>query len=217
MPDLTETINLLNKFLNSQIKSSDFVDILEQVLPSLIAILGIVLGGLITYFINSRSIMIEKNKIEILRLRSYLNSFYHPYLLLSKKNTQIYTVFSKHLIENDPNYRTLIYLLKGYNFNDNQQALLKEIINNDNELNELIIKHSNIIENRDLLIKLSEMSAHYTLLGLAFNREITGDEKAFEAYVHSNEVIDMIESEIKIIESKISFFENNKKYKKEAK
>src|SRR6056297_722008 len=58
-----------------------------------------------------------------------LNDFYGPYIQLRKKSYILYQKFQKKYRTKDSNFSTLKYLLKGESFDENEKALLKEIIN----------------------------------------------------------------------------------------
>ena len=183
----------------------EFGKIIVAVLPSVCTIIV----ALISSFMVIRAGRKDRKRSEIEKTRSVLHDFYYPYVFLLKRNDIIYQAFSKSYKEKDPNFRTLIYLLKGYKFEGNDKILLEKIIENTIQLNKLITEQSGFIDNGQLLLCLSKMSAHYTMLELAYCGKISSNnEKYFDEYVHPNEIFDMIDQEINKLNKRIQTLDN---------
>ena len=130
-----------------------------------------------------------------------LKEFYYPFLLLAKKTTQLYAALND--ITQISEDGCINYLLSGQKFSGNAKALFEQILNNDIQLNNLILENSNVVSNDDLRQKLANLSAHYTILELAYNGELSKDETALSKYSFPSQVIDLIEKEIICIKNRI--------------
>ena len=178
--------------------STDGWSLIKDIIPSICTIVVVFISSFFVY----RSSKKTRNQANAEKLKNDLETFYYPFLILSKRNTQIYQAFRK-----DPSkpeeFSTLLALLGGDSFKDNDKILLDEIMQNDKKLNKLIQIQSKVIRNLTLAETMSRLSAHYTILGLAYERKITGEKERFEEYVHPSDAIESVEKEIKKIESEI--------------
>lgn len=171
----------------------DFVNNVKEILPSICTIVvALISSSMVIKSANKAS----KNE-EAKRLQDHLEKFYYPFLLLSKKTTQLYNAFDK--ITEGKCESSLVYLLNNKQFEGNSLVLFNEIIENNKKLNELIIKYSSLISNKNLRDDLSKLSAHYTLLELAYNKKLNGNESEFEEYIFSENIVKNVESEIEKI------------------
>lgn len=135
------------------------------------------------------------------KLQKDLENFYYPFLLLSKKTTQLYMAL--HQVNKEDCCSCLVYLLNGKRFDGNALVIWKEIIVNNKKLNELIIKYSSIINNKALRDDLSKLSTHYTMLELANDNLLKGNADILSEYMFPSSVIENIENEIEKIEKNI--------------
>ena len=177
----------------------DWCDFFKNTVPTYIPtiITGIVaiLGSILLYRTSSKERRMRKAE----NLKKQLESFYYPFYLRSKQNTEI----RKALYRDGYPIRLLNALLDDFKFDDNDKVLINEIKNNDKELNELILSKLTIISNLELSEKLAQLSSHYTLFILACEGKIKGDSERFKDYVHPNGVRDDVEKEIKKIEKRV--------------
>ena len=184
----------------------------DQVLPYIIAAFPSVLVAVISmmqvYKINRNNFKKDKNKVEIGRLEEKLQKFYYPYLVIARKNTVIYKIFSKKYLEEDTNYRTLISLLSGFKFNGNDKALLDEIINNDIKLNKLIMEKADVIDDAKIRELLIDSSTHYTVIELAYNGSLVGETERFYEFVHPNGVYEEVHKKVRELEARIEELKN---------
>ena len=106
--------------------------------------------------------------------------------------------------DSDSNESSCIsYLLSGKSFSGNGKVLFEQILKNDAALNELIVSHSNVVSNNQLREKLSKLSAHYTILELAYNGQLNGDSKILSGYSFPSQVVSDLEREVENIQKKI--------------
>lgn len=169
------------------------------------------ISGYVLLKTNEKIVNNDIQKNNIANIKKKLDKFYLPFLALSKKNTLIYKVFSKKYTEEGNNFRTLIELLKGRNFEDNDKVLLEHIIKNGIKLNELILKYSWCVDDIDLLISLVDASSHYTLIEMAYKKELDGESERFQEYVHPNDLAIKIEEKIKVLQTEIIALRGNMK------
>ncbi len=176
----------------------NFANIVKEILPSICTIL--------VALISSSMVIKSSNKAskseEVKRLQNHLESFYYPFLLLSKKTTQLYNAFDK--ITAGKRESSLGYLLNDKQFEGNSLVLFNEIIENNKKLNELLIKYSCIINDKNLRDDLSKLSVHYTLLELAYYKKLNGNETEFKEYIFPENVVKNVESEIEKISQRMT-------------
>ena len=109
-------------------------EFLKFIFPSLCTI-GVVIISSITIVRSAK----KSTREELAkRLQDNLESFYYPFLLLSKKTTQLYTALSKVVdfyAESDSSDSSengcLTYLLNGNSFSGNGKVLFEQILEND--------------------------------------------------------------------------------------
>ena len=156
--------------------SFDWLDYLINIAP-----IAIGLGALFFSWYQLKSIEKQK-KDENRRNEIYkkLNSFYGPYIHLRKKSYILYQKFQKKYRAQDPNFSTLKYLLKGETFDENEKALLKEIIDLGTTCEKLIHANAGLIDDEDLRSNLiPRASTHYLLIRLAYEGSLKGDMDNF--------------------------------------
>ena len=156
--------------------SFDWLTFLKDIAPIAIGLLAILISWL---QIKSSE---RQRKEEHLRedINRKLNDFYGPYIQLRKKSQILYLKFKKRYIENDSDFSTLKYLLKGHQFEANEKALLEEIINIGLKCEKLIHENAGLID--DPILKndlIPRASTHYLLLRLAYQGNLSGDMDNF--------------------------------------
>ncbi|MEM6734567.1 MAG: hypothetical protein AAF620_00735 [Bacteroidota bacterium] len=160
----------------AEVENFDWLDYLINISPIIIGILALIFSW---YQLKSSE---RQKKEENQRNEIYkkLNNFYGPYIQLRKKSFILYQKFQKKYREKDPNFSTLKYLLKGKDFEDNEKALLKEIIDLGRESEKLIHENAGLIDDDDLRNDLiPKASTHYLLLRLAYEGSLSGDTENF--------------------------------------
>ena len=171
--------------------------ILKDILPSICTIIVAIISSRMV--ITSANKTIKKENAD--KLQRDLESFYYPFLLLSKKTTQLYGAFSQ--VSSEDCDSCLLFLLSGNRFEGNALIIFKEIMINNEKLNNLIIRFSSTVSNMLLRNDLSKLSTHYTLLELAYKNQILGNEDVFINYKFSSKVIENMEIEINKIQEQI--------------
>lgn len=171
--------------------------ILKDILPSICTVIVAIISSRMV--IRSANKTIKKENADKLQLD--LEAFYYPFLLLSKKTTQLYGAFSQ--VSSEDCDSCLLFLLNGNKFEGNALIIFKEIMANNEKLNNLIISFSSTVSNMTLRNDLSKLSTHYTLLELAYKNKISGNQDVFKDYMFPSKVIENMEAEINKIQEQI--------------
>lgn len=182
---------------------SDISALAKEWLPLILTSAIAICSMIFSYEAQLKGIRKDSRIKEIEVLEKQLNSFYYPFLLLSRQNTNIYRIFALKQKEEDPNYRTLTYLLQGRKFDPPDTLFLEQILKNDEKLDRLILEKASLVTNDDVRKKLSEASTHYTLIKIVHGSGIVSDRAEYSIYVHPNDLLTMIENEVKQIEERI--------------
>jgi hypothetical protein len=124
-----------------------------------------------------------------------------------KKNKLLYELFSEGKGEK---FKTLTALLKGVEFTDNDGKLLEEIIKIDKKLEDLILNKSGLVDDDEITTLLSKAAAHFNIINLAFDGQITGDVERFEEYVYPKELDNKIEARIKTLQQRLKELDKGK-------
>ena len=178
-----------------------------EVLPTIVAAapsIAVAIVNLILLKRNSQKQIIHNEKrIEIDSLAQKLEGFYYPYTILSKENTALYALFSSNHIKEDTNFTTLASLLEKREFSCNDSAILKRIMQNDEELNKLISLRGNLVDDPKLRELLVKSSTHYSVIIMAYNGEICNETDRFNACIHPGEVFEAVQKKMATIEARI--------------
>lgn len=184
-------------------QSNIFVDLI----PSIVALAAIAFS-IYQLYINYKQNKKEKRRNEIYKK---LNGFYGPFLHLRKKSYLLYQKFQKEYRDQDPDFRTLKYLLDGYEFPEDKKVILKEIIKIGKECEDLIYSQSGLIDDdiidnststsfKDLL---SRASTHYLILKLAFDKGLNGNSETFEDLTFPRELDDALKYKEKSLKDEL--------------
>ena len=112
-------------------------------------------------------------------IRRKLGSFYRPYLQLSDTNKLFHDTLKQRQADPD-SFRTMTFLLRGYEFDTNDNALIEQIVVIGGKLSGLIAAESGRVHARQIHEKLSEAGQHFRILRLALKGALVGDATAFE-------------------------------------
>ena len=118
----------------------------------------------------------ERNEIQ-----RKLNEFYGPCQTLMRETKMLHDLF-KH----DNEFRTLTELLEGREFTGNDKVLLEQVMNVTDEISELIIDKSGLIEDEEEELQelLSKARVHFRVLRLAYNDELSEDIERLREFVY---------------------------------
>lgn len=150
----------------------DFWKFLQDFGPVVISAIAL----LVTYKITIKTLNSQKKIEERVIINKKLNDFYGPLLQLRMKSKNLYLKFHKKFKEQDDNFSTLKYLLKGNKFSGNDLILLEQIVEIGKQCETLIHANAGLIDDSKLRLDLiPKATTHFLLLRLAFEGKLVGD------------------------------------------
>lgn len=168
---------------------------------SFLALLVSALSALLVSDINRRTLIQKQQDDERKEIYKKLNSFYGPFRQLIGKSFELYGLFTR---VREPGFRTLTALLAGERFEGNDKTLLEQILKVTDELDKLILNNSGLIDDEDLKQVLQKASAHFTLLRLASEGHLAGQEERFKDHIFPRDLTPKIEEEIKRLNGRLN-------------
>jgi hypothetical protein len=167
-----------------------------------IATCGTVLIGTLSlwfsYRFNKKTLLKKGLEDEQKEIYKKLNEFYGPLSLLRGKSARIYRVFSERFKKDDPDFKTLNYLMADGRdaLTPDEQALLSQILDIGAKIEDLVIVKSGLIDDPELSHYLKRLLSHTTILKLAFDGVLTGDPAKYDQDTFPREIDDHIASKI---------------------
>lgn len=205
MESFINLANTLEKYIQTLLNSSNhlsFADISQIVTITLSS--GITIFSLyLNRKQNKENHMINKNEKFIQLERKKLEEFYYPLNILLKKDYSLFSLFALEE-KKDPNFSTLIWLLDDYKFSDCDCKLLKEIVQVNHNLNDLILTKGGCVNDEKLRLELSQLSTHFTILNLAYDGFRTQEKDKYTKIIFPDKISISIENKIKEIEDNIN-------------
>ena len=139
-------------------------------------------------------------------IREKLNKFYRPYKQLSDTNKLLHDLLKEG--QPDPgNFRALFALLTKESLNENDKALLNEIVAVGASLEKLLAEESGYVDDPDLREVFARAARHFRVLRLASGNKITGDTKRFEGDVYPRELDGKLDARIAALEGELRLAE----------
>ena len=175
----------------------------KDTLPNLISLAAIVVAGLTLWLNashNQRTLLQKAHEEEIKDIQEKLNTFYGPVRQLLATSERLTELFK---VARAPKYRTLIALIEGVKFDGNDGVLLKQIIDVTQQVDELIVKNSGLIDG-SLQPLMAKASTHFRLMRLAHEGHLKGEANRFSEVVYPNELNARIDDEILRLQSRIT-------------
>ena len=172
------------------------LEIIKAIGPILLGLAGLALG----YYFNRRQIKQKNIEEERKEIYKKLNSFYGPLRQLLGISFELYERLRASRPED---YRTLVSLLKGEKFEGNDKILLEQILEVEKAMDKLILEQSGLVDNEELHRLLSKAAAHFRLLRLAYEGNLTGQADRFKDHVFPRELTPKIEEEIRKLKARL--------------
>lgn len=186
--------------------NNNISEVINIIALALGPILGLIISSIIQHLQKKREHRVACNRVESEKIKSDLENFYYPVLALVRKNKILYDIFNK----DKKDFRTLLELVKNFEFNKNDKALLNKIIEIDKEINSLIFKNKHIINDKGKLSEvINNASVHFTLMEMAFDRQINGEEKRFSEYVYPRELEQVLVDKIIKLDDELSVLQKD--------
>ncbi len=151
---------------------------------NIIASAGAVLVGIVAIFVgylqSERSYREKKLEEKRALISKKLDDFYGPLIQLREKSNKLYEKFRKKYYDKDPNFATLTYILDGFEFEENDKILLKEIIDIGGKCETLIHEKAGLIDDKELRdVLMPRATTHFLLMRLAFSKALSGRSGEF--------------------------------------
>lgn len=205
---MEKTNELINKIIQyfdylMQVEEVSFVKVISSnmgvILSSLVAIISVIWSIQSSRTDYKRRIKEKEHE----KYTKELEEFYYPFLYLLGLNTSLYSCFALKEKAEDANFRTLIVLINQYTFSDTDQRILDEIILNNRKINKLILEKGLYVEKQEVRDKLIQLSTHYTIIDLAYEKKITDHRDEYDEMVFPRDIHTCISTEISNIEDKL--------------
>jgi hypothetical protein len=178
----------------------DWVQFWSNTALALISVLAI----LFSYLQYKSGLNSEKRKEKTHDIQRKLNEFYGPFLQLRKKSDILYDRFQKKFRDQDPNFSTLRYLMRGNKFEGNDKKLLEEITKIGSLCEDLIHSKAGLIDDENLRTNiLPKLTTHYLLLRLAFEGTLVSEDERFNNLTFPREVDGIIEQRFRELEAEL--------------
>ena len=136
-----------------------------------------------------------------------LNTFYGPFIELRTQSKLVYGKFENELIKKSTGtgkrFRTLRHLLEGKTFTPQEDNLLKQILDINNKLLDLIVSSSGVVDKLELQDLLGKCAAHIRILQLAYEKKLDGPPDLFEDIVFPLEIDGAIQSAIQRLKCRL--------------
>lgn len=173
---------------------------ITQWLPSIVALAGIILAGYINWG------MLKQKRVEDERREIYkkLNSFYGPFQQLRGRTRELYQSFALTKKDKQKEFATLTALLESHDFDQNDKALLEEIVRLTRQSDELIIENAGLIDDPELRELFTKVGAHWHILRLAYEGNLSGNSDTFRRYSFPWEIDQKVEDKIKNLQESLA-------------
>lgn len=145
------------------------------------ALISFVVAGF-QFFALRRNINQKSNEEELQQLKTKLEVFYGPFLLLSEANNLLHRDLRARV---NPDLRLLTALLEPRwitELDAGDQTIVGEICRNGKELEKMIADHAGLVDEK-VLPYLARASAHYRMLFLAYEGKLGSNPSSFERYI----------------------------------
>lgn len=185
----------------TQVTASTAAAVLGPIVGLAVGLTGLILG----YVYNKRLLDEKKHEEERKEIYKKLNSFYGPALFLLDTSRELYERFT---LPRGDDFRTLVALLEGEKFEGNDAVLLQQIFEVTAKLEELIYTQSGLVEDEELQKLLARAGAHFRILRLAYEGNLTGDKERFEDYVFPRELTDKIREQSEKLQNRLKELNN---------
>jgi hypothetical protein len=201
LPQSSNTNRSNNSTKNSQQSSAIYSALITGVV--------VLLVGILTFLYNRATLAESKRKERRESITKKLNEFYGP---LDSYLKIIYE-FNLILKTNKPSdFRTLTHLLDSsriyengmqVNLTNSDKKIIAEIIDIENKIEELVTSKGGLIDEPSQGSLLAKAIAHFRVLRLAFNEEISGEVERFEKFVYPRELDKTVQDKIQGLQQQL--------------
>jgi hypothetical protein len=165
------------------------LEFIQALGPVIVGLLALLVG----YHYNKRLLTQKNHEDERKEIYKKLNSFYGPMKQLLGVSLELY---ERLTASRATDFRTLVALLSGEKFQGNDKILLEQILEVGEHMDKLILEQSGLVDDEQLQKLLSQMSAHFRVIRLAYKGDLVGQASRFEGNVFPRDITTTIEKEI---------------------
>jgi hypothetical protein len=196
-----------------EIKTSiDFWTFFKDLGPTIVSFIAVLATFLVTKATlksqseqNIKVLNAQKDIESRQMIQRKLDEFYGPLIQQRMKSTKLYEKFSAKFRDKDEKFSTLIYLLKNYQFRDNDKVLLEQIIQLGEESERLIQAKSGLIDDPQLRLEiLPRATTHFLLLKLAYKGYLKGNPGEFNDLTFPIELVSKLEQRKSQLEAELN-------------
>jgi hypothetical protein len=187
---------------DAQTTGSTVLSVVKVVGPPIVSLIAVLvtLVALRNAAEATKKTLLQKDREdERKEIRERLTTFFGPMqqlLAVSKRLTEVF--------KNGAEFRTLLRLLEGTTYTDNDALILDEIITVTSAIEKLITRKSGLVEDSRLRTLLSEAAAHFRVLRLARSGKLKGETDRFAGLVYPKDLEAMIDNEIESLNQRLA-------------
>jgi hypothetical protein len=165
--------------------------------PIILGIAGMVLG----YIFQHSQLKQQQREYERKEIYKKLNEFYGPVQQYLGKSYELYGMFTA---SRPADFRTLIALLEGRKFEGNDKVLLDQIVEIINKVEDLLLKNSGLVDDKELRELLAKAGTHFRVLQLAYQGILAGEVERFQDYVYPRDLNQKIDEQIEKLKARLN-------------
>ncbi|TIN22891.1 hypothetical protein [Mesorhizobium sp.] len=176
----------------------------QPAISAFAALLGAAVGGLIAKWNASAANNQRANEVEIAQTQSKLNDFYGRFRLIAEENKLVSWEFKKR--HGGEDFRTLLALLDPtwlQGLSPADKTIVATMVENGVMLRTLIRDKAGLVDPA-MLPYLAKVSAHFSMLELAYKGKLEDDQKRFKQYVYPEKLDGVLDIEMKRLSDRIA-------------
>jgi hypothetical protein len=182
--------------MESQSQVAYWLDYSKTFGPILIGLLGIFVG----YRSNTKLLKTRQIEEERKEIYSKLNDFYGPIQQLLKKNSMLYELFKK---SKKDGFKTLPYLLEGYELSENDKSLLAQIVDVNKRIETIILEKSGLVDDSGLRELLGKAATHFSVIRLAYEGQLKSEPDRFANYIYPRDLEEKLNVQVDILKKRL--------------
>jgi len=159
-----------------------------------------------------RTLQEKSREEERKAIREKIDQFYGPFMLLRAKSKSLYEdLFLARRTDDerrrfagpDGRYRTVLALVRGYQFNEADRAMLEQITQIGQETATLIQTKMGLVDDEDLRLVLSKATVHYWVMQQLMQGKLVKNEE-FGRFVFPRELDDKVEARLATLSQRLT-------------
>jgi len=159
-----------------------------------------------------RTLQEKSREEERKAIREKIDQFYGPFILLREKSKSLYedlflarrtAAERSQFAGPDGRYRTVLALVRGYQFNGSDRALLEQITEIGQQTATLIQTKMGLVDDEDLRLVLSKATVHFWVLQQLMQGKFVSDEE-FGKFVFPRELDDKVQARLATLSQRLT-------------